>query len=167
MPDKRIYLQLVIILFFIFPKFGFAMDKEIGKVVFYDGVKLYGKLRDNSDFEVSLFLEPYKKDGSKCTSKFWGFDRDKPTYVINELSVIIGGSKTIIPKETINDLTDVILPMGLYLVQTSSATILYIRGGDGVSSYKAALKFVDNRLVSRTIEFKNPEGELDSVTTNY
>jgi len=162
MADKKILIFLSIILLLFFARSTFAAAAETEQVVFYNGIKLYGKLNDNSDFEVALFIKPYNNK-IKYNYKFWGNDYPEPTYVIKELSVIIGGKKLIIPENAIKDLSEIILPEGLCLMQTPRTIVLYIEGGDAASAYKAALKFVNNRLVSRTIEF----GESDSVTTKY
>jgi hypothetical protein len=162
MADKKILIFLSIIFTLFFAISSLAADTETEKVVFYNGVKLYGKLMDNSDFVISLFLEPYNRK-IKYNYKFWGNDYPEPTYVIKELFIIVRGKELIIPKNSIKDLADINIPNGLYLMQSTKTIVLYIEGGDGASAYKAALKFVDNRLVSRTIEF----GEGDSVTTKY
>jgi len=167
MVDKKILIFLSIILLFLFVKSALATDAEAEKVVFYNGIKLYGKLNDKSDFVVSLFMEPYKDTKVKYSSKFWGYDKPQPTNIIKELSVIIRGKKLIIPENAIKDLADIIIPEGLFLMQTSRTIVLYIEGGDAAGSYTAALKFVDGKLVSRTIEFMNSEGAPDSVTTKY
>ncbi|MCJ7547114.1 MAG: hypothetical protein MUP30_09890 [Deltaproteobacteria bacterium] len=162
MTDKKILIFFSIIFLLFFAISSFATAAETEKVVFYNGVKLYGKLNDNSDFEVSLFMVPFN-DKIKYNYKFWGYDKLKPRYVIKELSVIVRRQKLIIPQDAIKDLADINLPCGLYLMQTTRTIVLYIEGGDAESAYEAALKFVNNRLVSRTIEF----GESDSVTTKY
>ncbi len=162
MADKKILIFLSIILLLVFARSTFATAAETEKVVFYNGVKLYGKLNDNSDFEIALFIKPFNNK-IKFNYKFWGSDYPEPRYIIKELSVIVKGQKLIIPRDAIKDLADLSLPWGLYLKQTTGAIVIYIEGGDGVSAYRAALKFVNNKLVSRTIEF----GEGDSVTTKY
>jgi len=167
MLARSIFFGLAVILLLFMPQTGLAIDEEMEKVVFYDGTKLYGKLRNNMTFEVSLFIKPYKDDESESIPKFWGIYKEKPDCVINELTVIIGGIKANIPKRAIIDLAEVNLPRGLYLMQTKKAVILYIEGGDGAGSYKASLKLVNNKLISRTIEFINKEGELDSITMDF
>jgi hypothetical protein len=162
MADKKILIFLSMILSLFFATSTFALVAETEQVVFYNGVKLYGKLNDNSNFEIALFIKPYNNK-IKYNYKFWGNNYPEPSYVIKELSVIVKGKKLIIPGDAIKDLADLIIPWGLYLMQTPRTIVLYIKGGDGESAYKAALKFVNNRLVSRTIEF----GESGSVTTKY
>jgi hypothetical protein len=145
----------------------FGIDTSSDKVVFYDGVALYGKLNNGTQFESTIFIESYKDVGSKPIKKFWGFDRDKPTYSIKTIKLTIGGKDALIPDEAIIDLADVTLPRGLYIMQNKQELVLYIKGGDAASAYKAALRFRDYKLVSRTIEFLNTEGELDSITKKF
>jgi hypothetical protein len=164
------YMHVIIILTLmitVIPSVCFGGDKAIEKVVFYDGMTLYGKLNDGIKFKVSIFIEPYRDNGAKVINKFWGFDRDKPTFLIKSIRLSIGGKDVKIPAEAFKDLADIILPSGLYIMQKKEAVVLYIKGGDAAGSYKASLRFNNNKLVSRTIEFVNPEGELDSITIKY
>lgn len=152
---------------FLVQPYCFGKDTSSDKVVFYNGVTLYGKLNDGTEFESTIFIEPYKDDGSKPIEKFWGFDREKPTYSIKTIKLKIDRKDALIPNGAIVDLADVTLPRGLYLMQNKYELVLYISGGDAASAYKAALRFKDNKLVSRTIEFVNTEGEPDSITKKF
>ncbi len=137
------------------------------KVVNYNGVIYYGTLKDKSEFEIKLFLEPYKGEESRRALKFWGYDKLKPTRVIKEFKVSYSGKTADIPEKAIKDLTDINLPRGFYLMQISNGVIVVVRGGDGISGYKAKLKFVNHKLISRAIEHINKEGNLDVEKTNY
>ena len=167
MKYEKYLIVLSFVLIFIFNQGSIASGGEMEKVVYYNGVTLLGKLKDNSKFEVKILLENYKDDGSKAALKFWGYDKERPTYIIKEFKAVFNGVEASIPKKEIMDLCDIILPGGFYLMQTSNAVVIYLDVGDGISSYKAALRIEGNRLVSRTIEFINREGELGKKTTIY
>ena len=164
--DKYLII-LSFVLIFIFNQGSIASGGEMEKVVYYNGVTLLGKLQDNSKFEVKILLENYKGDASRPALKFWGYDRWKPTYIIKEFKVVFNGKEAVIPKKNIIDLCDINLPDGFYLMQTKNAVLIHIDGGDGISAYHADLRIEGNRLVSRTIEFINSEGERDKKTTIY
>ena len=133
----------------------------------YDGVIYYGTLDDKSEFEIKLLLEPYKVVESRPVLKFWGHDKETPTQVIKEFKVSYSGKIAYIPEKAIVDLADINLPESFYLMQISNGVIVYLEGGDGISGYKARLKFVNHKLISRTIEYINTEGNLGVEKTNY
>lgn len=137
------------------------------KVVDYDCMKLCGYLSNGERFELVIIIEPFKNDNIKKIDHFYGFDKDKPTYVIKELSVMIDGVKQLIPKEGIEDLADIILPRGVYLMQNNNEVDLYIRGGDAAGGYTAILKLYNNKLIARVIKTINVDGEIETITNKY
>jgi hypothetical protein len=164
MPMGMRFVKATVLFLLLFPQTVFSQDKEVAQVVFYDGMKLYAKAGDGRTLEASVFLEPYQKGKSRSVSKFWGFDKEEPSWMIKEISLRIGGSRAIIPQISIADLADITLPGGFYIETTKKTVLLYLSGGDGAGSYDAVFRFIGKSLISRTITFTNEEGARQSVT---
>jgi hypothetical protein len=159
-----LFVKAIALFLLLLPQTVFSQGKEEVQDVFYDGMKLHAKAGDGRALEASVFLKPYEKGKSKPVPKFWGFDKEEPSWMIKEVSLRIGGSQAIIPQKAIADLADITLPGGFYIQTTKEAILLYLSGGDGAGSYDAVFRFIGKRLISRTITFINEEGARQSVT---
>jgi hypothetical protein len=148
------------------PQTLWAGDQELEQVVFYNGIRLYARTADDRALEVALFLEPYQRGKSKPVLRFWGFDKEEPSWIIGEITLRVAGKEAIIPQKAIADLADIVLPGGFYLSTKGDAILLHFSGGDGAGSYHAAFRFIDKRMISRTITFINQEGGRDCLTQN-
>jgi hypothetical protein len=133
-------------------------------VVDYSAVALEGQMQKGEKFEARIRMAPYQ--GGATT--FWGTDGWKPKRTIEKLTVTIGGRAIAIPEAAISDLADITLPTGFYVMDRGSGTAaVYLRGGDGSAAFTAILLIEGDRVVSRTIEFVNAEGNRDRKTQNY
>lgn len=127
-------------------------------VVFYDGLELKGELEGGQRFFLCIDMMHYNKDIKEKPSKFWGFDKDYPTYVIKKLTLTVDGKKVIIPPKAIEDIADIVLPYGVFLMQKGKDVLLHVKGGDGAGAYHATFTIKRQRVVSRVISFINTEG---------
>jgi hypothetical protein len=140
---------------------------DMEQIVLYNELTLGGKLVDGTEFKLLISIAPCSENNFPVSGKFWGVDSVKPEHIIKSLSLIINNKEILIPKNAIADLADVNLPYGVYLMQNSNAIILYLKGGDAAGAYTAALKVHGGRVVARTINFVNNEGELGQVISEY
>lgn len=133
-------------------------------VVNYFAVALEGEMQNGKKFEAQIRTAPY--EGAATT--FWGTDGWKPRRTIDKLTVTIAGRIIEIPEAAISDLADLTLPAGFYLMDRGSgnATVT-LQGGDGSAAFTAILLVEGDRVVSRTIEFVNAEGERASKTQAF
>lgn len=166
---NSLFLSLLFFLLFIIPFTALANGDLVEKTVTYNGIVLSGLLNDFSKYEVSVFLKKYKSnEGSKkIDHQFWGVDGELPENIIDKMSLMIGGKDVPFPSKAFDDLSNIILPTGIYLMQKDNAVVLYLKGGDGAGAYTAVFEILHNKLIRRTIQFVNSEGELDTAINNY
>jgi len=123
-------------------------------VVAYDGVKLSGRLKTDRRFE--LFIENVPTNSVLATSanpktRNLGFHEDPSAVniIIKDIILVIDGKNIEIPKNTYEDLWNVILPRGVYLMESGPHALIYLEGGDGESSYTARLIIEGDRVLRR------------------
>jgi len=162
-------LLLIVMVLFLCQFNAFSDSNTSEKVVECNGIVFTGFLNDNSKYKCSLFLKEYneKEEENKIKKHFWGVDAARPKYVIDKIDFTINNKHILFPTEAFNDLCDVILPCGVYLMQKDNVILIHLKGGDAAGAYTAILEFSNKKLIKRTIQFVNSEGELDTVISNY
>lgn len=160
---------LLIMFLFLYPFNAFPDVNVSEKGVECDGIVFTGFFEDYSKYEFSLFLKAYNKKevDEKIKYHFWGVDAEVPNTVIAKIGFTINNKHILFPTEAFGDLCDVILPCGVYLMQKDKVVLVYLKGGDAAGAYTAIFEFSHERLIKRTIQFVNPEGDLDTVVNKY
>lgn len=144
MNNKLLSLSLVYAAF----SFVNSLDASQDKVVDYTGVELSGKLSKNRSFQISVKEEITP---GKVSSKVWGWNDGSLNTQITEFYFEIDNDKISISSKAYDDLLNVSLPRGLYLMEKGEDILIYLLGGDGESAYKARLVVRGKHVIRREI----------------
>ena len=133
----------------------------------YRSMAISGELSTGEKFSAFIELFKVKCDVYNSKKHFYGIDRPCPDTQIGKLELRISDKAVEIPKEKYQDLADISLPLGFYVMQLGKEVRLYVKGGDGIAAYTAGFHIVDGKLVARSIEEMNPSGEMEKKIIYY
>lgn len=127
----------------------------------YSDMSIGGRLKNGQAFRARIKLENFEcKPKEKQKLNYWGVDGYCPSTIVKTISLSVNDQKIDFSETAFNDLADVTLPLGFYLMQSPNEVKLYIRGGDGVAAYTAIFFISSGKLKSRVIEYMDGDGDL-------
>lgn len=130
----------------------------------YYKVIVSGRLRgpEKTPFQLTLDCSArstqYGKSGNR-PAKYIGTSTTAPDCTVTVVQLILNKREVPIPRSSFEDLSNVAVPLGVYLTTRGRTVVLHLKGGDGEDSYEARLLFVDGHITGREIETMNDEGE--------
>lgn len=147
----------MIFLLLLFSAYAYS-DEQVSV---YSYMSVGGRLADDQSFKATIDLKDFDcKAKDEKEFVYWGVDGYCPTTVVERIGFWVGGKEVPFPDKIYNDMADVSLPLGFYVMQEGGEIKLYVRGGDGVASYKAVFLISSGKVKSRLVEYMDGEGDL-------
>jgi len=149
--------------------FGSALSQTANEMVAdYESVRLSGKL-GKARTRFTLHLKCIAPTGATkaANGEYIGTDGQDPACIVQTISLKLNNRPIVFPAKSYKDLSDVVLPRGVYLTTRGDVVVLHILGGDGAGSYKARFLVERQRLVAREIEQLNEKGEPQKSRQTY
>lgn len=133
----------------------------------YYSMSIDGELSKGAKFSAAIQLDKVICKNYRSKKHLYGIDRPCPDTLIRKLEVKINNKVVDIPGAVFQDLADVSLPIGFYMMQLGEEVRLYVKGGDGIAAYTAGFYIVDGKLVARSIEELNQSGEMEKKISKF
>jgi len=128
-------------------------------------VELGGKLVFSGQ-EFSLVLECQHRDGEPST-RLYGHSTSSAPCVIKTYELWIGGQQVTIPASAYEDIANPNFLADFGITEWNGDLQIHLSGGDGENAYSCTFEFVDEGLLSRSVETIDAEGERRKETMRF
>jgi len=87
--------------------------------------------------------------------------------VVSVVRVTLDRREVTIPVGAFENLSNVAIPLGVYLSVRGQQVVVHLKGGDGENAYEARLVITGNRVVRREIQSFDMQGTPRVSTQDY